>query len=487
MGCGASAHGADKSQAAVAVVRVEPAHEESGGPSCASSTPPEIGPMGPADSLDAPSDHSGGHGAAGSPSSRGHFERGHFESGQARERRIHEQLAALPPEAQAAFRQEHFLGDKRVTGMAQLKPWAKQGCPAQPSPKPDTSGVVQLPSGGRLYDGDLAARSVCSNSINGIVRLWHGDITLLEVDAIVNAANTGLWAGGGICGAIHKAAGPLLADECQRIGKPPERCPTGSTVITRGYRLPAKFVLHTVGPTGIDRKALQSSYRTTLDVAVQNGLRSVGLCCVSTGIFGFPLRLATHIALSTVRTWLDTHPGKMDCVVFTVFMPKEEEVYQNLMPCYFPRTDEPELLPDGPAPPPVPDSPRDTSLSLDSGWRNNDRFGGGGGGMGGFVGGARRGGDAMSSRPGGARPGHGARGGHHGSGRDHSHERRGNSSDSGGWFSSTPASRGKARPGAAGGRGGSSGGAESPDQPAERPVPASRGPGSFAGGRGHFR
>jgi len=167
-------------------------------------------------------------------------------------------------------------------------------------------------------------------------------ITKLRADAIVNAANEGLWPGGGVCGAIHAAAGSRLADECARIGLPPIRCPTGETVITNGCNLPADFVLHTVGPQGSNCEQLRCSYKSALDLAAEKGLQSVGFCCVSTGIYGFPLKLATHVALRTVREWLDTHAGVLQRVVFVVFGPTEEEAYDLLLPCYFPRADEPE-------------------------------------------------------------------------------------------------------------------------------------------------
>lgn len=165
----------------------------------------------------------------------------------------------------------------------------------------------------------------------------------LDADAIVNAANDGLWRGGGICGAIHAASGVLLEDACKQIGTPPVRCPTGQTVITEGFRLPARYVLHTVGPTSPNRAMLCSSYKTTLDLAVEHGLRSVGLCCVSTGIFGFPLKQATHIALDTARQWLDDNPSKLQRIVFVMFKAEEMNVYRRILPCYFPRHGDPQL------------------------------------------------------------------------------------------------------------------------------------------------
>ena len=112
--------------------------------------------------------------------------------------------------------------------------------------------------------------------------LWKGDMTKLEIDAIVNAANERLMGGGGIDGAIHRSAGPQLMNECRTLGG----CKTGNTKITKGYKLPAKHVLHTVGPIGEQPEALSSCYRTCLDLAVESGLKTVCFCCVSTGIYG---------------------------------------------------------------------------------------------------------------------------------------------------------------------------------------------------------
>jgi len=106
-------------------------------------------------------------------------------------------------------------------------------------------------------------------------------------------------------------------------------------VITSGYLLPAQAVLHTVGPRNQSAQHLQSCYETTLSLAAQYGLRSIALCCVSTGIFGFPLDDATHTALQTVRQWLDRNPGVLHRVVFVVYLECENEMYQKILPSYF--------------------------------------------------------------------------------------------------------------------------------------------------------
>jgi O-acetyl-ADP-ribose deacetylase (regulator of RNase III) len=131
------------------------------------------------------------------------------------------------------------------------------------------------------------------------------DITTLAVDAIVNAANTELVPGGGVCGAIHRAAGPELAVACARV----RPCPTGQARLTPGFRLPARFVIHAVGPVWHGGNAgepelLASAYRTSLALAATQGLTSIAFPAISTGIYGYPLAAATAVAVSTVRSEL---------------------------------------------------------------------------------------------------------------------------------------------------------------------------------------
>jgi len=170
--------------------------------------------------------------------------------------------------------------------------------------------------------------------LNRKVCIWQGDITRLEIDAVVNAANTSLLGGGGIDGAIHRAAGPMLLAECETLNG----CETGNTKITRGYNLPAKYVLHTVGPIGENPAKLESCYRTCLELVEKYNIRSVAFCGVSTGIYGYPLYPAARIALSTVRKWLekDDNKNKVDRIIFCTFLDKEQVCYTTLMPEYFP-------------------------------------------------------------------------------------------------------------------------------------------------------
>lgn len=152
------------------------------------------------------------------------------------------------------------------------------------------------------------------------LRVAVADITTLAVDAIVNAANEKLLAGGGVCGAIHRAAGPELEEECRTLGG----CPTGEARITRGYLLPARHVIHTVGPVwhGGDQgepELLASAYRASLDLARAHALKTVAFPAISTGIFGFPPDLAARIAVATVASVAEAHPDAFDEIVFCCF------------------------------------------------------------------------------------------------------------------------------------------------------------------------
>jgi len=178
--------------------------------------------------------------------------------------------------------------------------------------------------------------------INRKISHWRGDITRLEIDAVVNAANSSLLGGGGIDGAIHSAAGDELYNECLTLNG----TPTGTTKITRAYRLPAKYILHTVGPRSETPAQLESCYKTVLQLVDKHNIRSIALCGISTGIFGYPLEAASRIACDTIRKWLDV-PGnadKIDRIIFCTFLEKEERCYDQLLQEYFPIEADPELI-----------------------------------------------------------------------------------------------------------------------------------------------
>ncbi|SME94789.1 O-acetyl-ADP-ribose deacetylase (regulator of RNase III), contains Macro domain [Tistlia consotensis] len=161
------------------------------------------------------------------------------------------------------------------------------------------------------------------------LELHAGDITRLAVDAIVNAANGRLIPGGGVDGAINRAAGPELARAMAAHGG----CPTGEARITPGFRLPARYVIHTVGPVwhggGSGEDALlASAYRSSLALALQHGLASIAFPAISTGVYGFPPERAADIAIATVRDWTAAHPG-LERVVFCVFGPEAETIYRD--------------------------------------------------------------------------------------------------------------------------------------------------------------
>lgn len=161
--------------------------------------------------------------------------------------------------------------------------------------------------------------------------VWKGDITTLACDAIVNAANSSLLGGGGVDGAIHRAAGPELLAECRTLNG----CPTGQAKITKGYKLPAKWVIHTVGPVwhgGEKGEAdlLRGCYENSLRLAVEHGCKSVAFPAISTGVYRYPLEQAAEIAVKTVADFLAKHPDG-PAVTFVCFQEQAAQLYQSLL------------------------------------------------------------------------------------------------------------------------------------------------------------
>ncbi|XP_014675577.1 PREDICTED: macro domain-containing protein mll7730-like [Priapulus caudatus] len=178
--------------------------------------------------------------------------------------------------------------------------------------------------------------------LNDRVSVFRGDITTLEVGAIVNAANASLMGGGGVDGAIHRAAGRELKAECATLNG----CATGDAKMTGGHRLPAERVLHTVGPIGEHADKLESCYATCLGLARDAGARSIAFPCISTGVYGYPNKKAAVVAVATVRGFLDRHPDAFDRVIFCLFLSVDVEIYSQLLPIYFPLGDGEEVKKD---------------------------------------------------------------------------------------------------------------------------------------------
>ncbi|CAG8961725.1 hypothetical protein HYFRA_00006266 [Hymenoscyphus fraxineus] len=209
----------------------------------------------------------------------------------------------------------------------------------------------QIPSVSLLYKSKKLVPSTSkpaeatpapSQSLNNRIGLIKGDITLLAVDAIVNAANNSLLGGGGVDGAIHRAAGRNLYLECRKL----DGCDTGSAKITNAYELPCKKVIHAVGPIYNDRDVekseedLASCYTTSLELAVKNDCKTIAFSALSTGVYGYPSDDAAPVAIQAVKEFLEGEDGeKLEKVIFCTFTAKDVDAYNDWLPKFFPATE----------------------------------------------------------------------------------------------------------------------------------------------------
>ncbi|OQU96299.1 Macro domain-containing protein [Cladophialophora immunda] len=207
--------------------------------------------------------------------------------------------------------------------------------------------VKDIPTLSDLYRNNLLRPSTAKNlpapnqEHNDKICTIQGDITLLEADVIVNAANRRLAGGGGVDGAIQRAAGPGLLEECLTLGG----CETGSAKITDAYNLPSKKVIHAVGPIYQDKHTseplLRAAYRTALNLAVEHGCKTIAFPAISTGVYGYPSHLAARAALSEIRTFVDEPTGlQLEKIILCNFVDNDVDAYDSALPLVFPPTED---------------------------------------------------------------------------------------------------------------------------------------------------
>jgi len=227
--------------------------------------------------------------------------------------------------SQEERRKEYFCDD--FVPLTDIPTWAKVGKDVN-----TTTDATKLEKKKAELLGDGKITIDESLDLSTKVSIYQGDITKLEIDAIVNAANNSLLGGGGVDGAIHRGAGKMLLEENRTHGG----CSDGEAVVSGGYRLPAKYVISTVGPRGEHPAILQAAYSNCLEKMKENGLKSIAFPCISTGIYGYPNDSACNIALRSVRNFLEKNHQDIDRVIFCLFLPIDVGLYKERMPIMFP-------------------------------------------------------------------------------------------------------------------------------------------------------
>jgi len=218
--------------------------------------------------------------------------------------------------------------EERRKGYSEYEPLSS--IPTSIPPPPLAASKLEKIRKDLLEDFELKEAGDLSQKVS----IFVGDITKLEIDAIVNAANNSLLGGGGVDGAIHRGAGPLLLAENKTLGG----CPDGQARLSCGYKLPARYVISTVGPRGEHPEVLEAAYSNSLNLLLEHNLRSIAFPCISTGVYGYPQASACKVALRTVRRFLERNGDRVDRVIFCLFLDMDVELYRERLGIMFPPT-----------------------------------------------------------------------------------------------------------------------------------------------------
>lgn len=229
-------------------------------------------------------------------------------------------------------RENYFCGPKGYKQLSEIPTWQDQYIENKKSLSEKVSEKDQTQFEEEFIEHAKDNKTSDVSKLASKVSLYVGDITKLEIDSIVNAANESLLGGGGVDGAIHRAAGKMLLAECRTLCG----CETGKSKITSGYKLPSKYVIHTVGPIGKKSGELESCYEKSLGLMMENNLKTIAFPCISTGIYGYPSQDAAPVAIKTARKFLKTNYDKVDRIIFTLFLEKDVDIYEKQMQFFFP-------------------------------------------------------------------------------------------------------------------------------------------------------